>query len=874
MCEVEQPGGRDRPVRRPDAAEARRRAARGRGPDPRHEHRRDRPRRGPRPLRRAARPARLQGAAVRDRARRRARRSRSRRRSASRCSCGPSYVLGGRAMEIVYSVAGLEDYLERVGAQRRRPRRSTSTASSRTRSRSTSTRSATATDVWIAGIMQHVEEAGIHSGDSACVLPPHALGDEMLEQIREQTERDRARRSASSACSTSSSRSTATRPARDRGQPARLADGAVRLQGDRAAARQARLPGHARRAARRPRPARSDTTNGHVCVKEVVLPFDRFAGADSLLGPEMRSTGEVMGIARDFPTAFAKAQAAAGAQLPSTGTVFITVADGDKPAATGIATPLHDLGFEIVATRGTAQAIRRMGIPAEAINKIGEGSPHVVDWIERGEVDLVINTPIGTGARDRRLRDPHRRRRPRDPLHHDDGRRDGRRPRDRGRAPRRAGGALAAGDPRATAGQLAREQLRSSATASGAVRPALAPVTARERYGAYVVLRCADPDGPRAAGRASSTCSARADAVGRRRGRAAVPAARVQRPAGAGGRRRAAVPDRGRRARDQAALRARRRATGCCSSGRSGIGFAAAARRSAPAAGRRRRRDRAAGDLAGRGSAVGATGRCSASATRAHAAGAALLARRARSPPTTAASAITAWSPSCSTDELDGGRRTAEVYACGPPAMLEAVRLAVRRARASPAQLALESGMACGFGACFGCVVPTRDGYVRLCIDGRCSTPRRSRPRWCAGAGIERRVLRHRARAPGHQRLGHVRRDRRAARVRRRAARALPVRRVRVQDGHARAARGQPAAAAVGAAGGDDQLDRAAEQGARRVPARTCRSSRELPVPLIVNVMGFSRDEVADARRGVRASATRSPRSSSTSRARTSRPGS
>jgi carbamoyl-phosphate synthase large subunit len=113
----------------------------------------------------------------------------------------------------------------------------------------------------------------------------------------------------------------------------------------------------------------------------------------------MRSTGEVMGIAGDFPTAFAKAQAAAGAGLPSAGTAFITVADRDKPAATGLATVLNDLGFRIVATRGTAQAIRKMGIPCEVLNKIGEGSPHVVDWIERGEVDLVINTPIGTGAR-------------------------------------------------------------------------------------------------------------------------------------------------------------------------------------------------------------------------------------------------------------------------------------------------------------------------------------------------------------------------------------------------------------------------------------------------------------------------------------------
>jgi carbamoyl-phosphate synthase large subunit len=113
----------------------------------------------------------------------------------------------------------------------------------------------------------------------------------------------------------------------------------------------------------------------------------------------MRSTGEVMGIAADFPTAFAKAQAAAGAQLPSEGTVFLTVADWDKPAAIGIASLLHDLGFQIIATRGTAGSLRRMGIPATPINKLNEGPNNVVDWIERGAVDLVINTPTGTRAR-------------------------------------------------------------------------------------------------------------------------------------------------------------------------------------------------------------------------------------------------------------------------------------------------------------------------------------------------------------------------------------------------------------------------------------------------------------------------------------------
>ena len=142
-----------------------------------------------------------------------------------------------------------------------------------------------------------------------------------------------------------------------------------------------------------------DPGGDHISVKEAVLPFDRFAGADALLGPEMRSTGEVMGVAADFPTAFAKAQAAAGARLPRSGTVFLTVTDTDKPAIGAIAAQLHDLGFSIAATGGTAAAIARMGIPVERLNKIGEGSPHVVDKIEGGDVVLVINTPTGTAAR-------------------------------------------------------------------------------------------------------------------------------------------------------------------------------------------------------------------------------------------------------------------------------------------------------------------------------------------------------------------------------------------------------------------------------------------------------------------------------------------
>ncbi len=307
----------------------------------------------------------------------------------------PSYVLGGRAMEIVYSVDGLAEYLDRVA---REP--GTTIYLDRFLEDSIEVdvdAICDGADVWIAGIMQHVEEAGIHSGDSACVLPPHTLGEEMLTQIRAQTEGIAKALGVVGLLNVqfaihddglyvieANPRASRTVPFVSKAIGLPVAKLACRvLLGERLA--DLHLP--------------ADTSNGHVCVKEVVLPFDRFAGADSLLGPEMRSTGEVMGIARDFPTAFAKAQAAAGSTLPNHGRVFITVADGDKPAATGIATVLHDLGFEIIATRGTARAMRRMGIPAETINKIGEGSPHVVDWIERGEVDLVINTPVGTGAR-------------------------------------------------------------------------------------------------------------------------------------------------------------------------------------------------------------------------------------------------------------------------------------------------------------------------------------------------------------------------------------------------------------------------------------------------------------------------------------------
>ena len=196
--------------------------------------------------------------------------------------------------------------------------------------------------------MQHVEEAGVHSGDSACVLPPMSLGEEMLDEIRATTERIALELGVIGliniqyAVAGGELYVIEANPRASRTVP-------FVSQGDRRPARQDRLPADAGRAPRRPGAARRAPT-GHVSVKEAVLPFARFAGADSVLGPEMKCTGEVMGIAGDFPTAFGKAQAAAGVSLPTEGTVFITVTDTDKPAATQLAARFHDLGFEVIAT--------------------------------------------------------------------------------------------------------------------------------------------------------------------------------------------------------------------------------------------------------------------------------------------------------------------------------------------------------------------------------------------------------------------------------------------------------------------------------------------------------------------------------------------
>ncbi len=312
----------------------------------------------------------------------------------------PSYVLGGRAMEIVYSREGLADYLRRELP----PEVTTTIFLDRFLENAIEVNVDALCDgkeTWIGGIMQHVEEAGVHSGDSACVLPPHSLGGEMLEQIRAATRElalnigvvgllnvQYAVVAGQLYVLEANPRASRTVPFVSKAVGLALAKLACRV-----------MLGESIAALDLPREREGLGFGDHVSVKEAVLPFDRFEGADAVLGPEMRSTGEVMGIARDFPTAFAKAQAAAGCPLPLRGTAFISVTDADKAGAFAIAQSLHDNGFRILATRGTAEAIARMGIPVEPLNKVGEGSPHVVEWIERGDVNLVVNTPTGSGAR-------------------------------------------------------------------------------------------------------------------------------------------------------------------------------------------------------------------------------------------------------------------------------------------------------------------------------------------------------------------------------------------------------------------------------------------------------------------------------------------
>jgi carbamoyl-phosphate synthase large subunit len=251
------------------------------------------------------------------------------------------------------------------------------------------------TDVYIGGIMEHIEEAGIHSGDSACSLPPQHLSDEILAEIRRQTSAlafalnvvglmniQFAIREDKIYLLEVNPRGSRTVPfvAKTTGVP--LAKIASRVMaGEKLASFNLK-----------------DLDLPHVAVKEAVFPFARFPGVDVFLGPEMKSTGEVMGIDRSFGAAFAKSQQGAGVDLPLSGTVFISVKDEDKQAFVEICQNLVEDGFKILATGGTTDALNAAGVPATRINKVMEGRPHAVDAMLSGEIQLVFNTAKGAGA--------------------------------------------------------------------------------------------------------------------------------------------------------------------------------------------------------------------------------------------------------------------------------------------------------------------------------------------------------------------------------------------------------------------------------------------------------------------------------------------
>src|SRR5450432_4316914 len=319
----------------------------------------------------------------------------------------PSYVLGGRAMEIVHEPSGLEHFVH--------------TAMEASRRESLSSRAgeedapilidqflpdaievdvdvvADGTDVVIGGVMEHIEEAGIHSGDSACCLPPYSLKPETVEAIKTQAralarELDvRGLMNVQFAVPRDGSgifilevnpRASRTVPFVSKVTGVELAKIAARI----AAGRTLKEMGVV------------EVTPTHVAVKEAVFPFAKFAGVDTILGPEMRSTGEVMGIDQTFAAAFGKSQIAAGTRLPAHGRVFLSVQNSDKASAVAVSKGLKDLGFEILATGGTHAHLRAQGLEVELVKKVREGRPHCVDRLLSGDIQLVINTTSGTEA--------------------------------------------------------------------------------------------------------------------------------------------------------------------------------------------------------------------------------------------------------------------------------------------------------------------------------------------------------------------------------------------------------------------------------------------------------------------------------------------
>jgi carbamoyl-phosphate synthase large subunit len=303
----------------------------------------------------------------------------------------PSYVLGGRAMEIVEDSAQLEAYIQ-TAVQVSGDSPVLIDQYLRDATEVDVDAICDGTDVVVAGVLQHIEEAGVHSGDSACTLPPHSLPREVIAEIERQAD-------------------ALARALNVRGLmnvQFAVKDGAVYLievnpRASRTVPFVAKAIGHpiAKIAARVMAGEKLadlpkiDLNVDHIAVKEAVFPWGRFPGVDPVLSPEMKSTGEVMGIDSDFATAFAKSQLGGGTILPKEGTAFISVKPSDKPHIVPAARQLAGLGFKLVATSGTADFLRAEGVEVETVNKVQQGRPHIVDKIKDGEIDLIFNTTEG-----------------------------------------------------------------------------------------------------------------------------------------------------------------------------------------------------------------------------------------------------------------------------------------------------------------------------------------------------------------------------------------------------------------------------------------------------------------------------------------------
>jgi carbamoyl-phosphate synthase large subunit len=305
----------------------------------------------------------------------------------------PSYVLGGRAMEIVHQRADLERYMESAV----RVSNDSPVLIDRYLSDATEVDVdcvADGTEVFVGGVMEHVEEAGVHSGDSACCLPPHSLSAAVEAELRRQTEL-LARAldvvglmNVQFAIQRDVVYVLEVNPRASRTVP--YVSKATGLQLAKIAARCMVGIGLARQGVSGPvRPP-------YFSVKEAVFPFAKFPGVDTILGPEMKSTGEVMGVGASFGEAFVKSQLAAGVKLPRGGRAFISVREGDKAGAVQVAHDLAQLGFSILATRGTAAVLAKHGVPVTPVNKVAEGRPHVVDMIKNGEISFIVNTVEAT----------------------------------------------------------------------------------------------------------------------------------------------------------------------------------------------------------------------------------------------------------------------------------------------------------------------------------------------------------------------------------------------------------------------------------------------------------------------------------------------